>query len=135
MAAKKKRSVTIIGAVIGAIAVIIGAIITISPQVSTPKQTPTPPYVAKYDDPSGLFSIELPSIFKVAEREYSADYIDVIWRLDKEQINYDVPKKNYYYIAVYIYIFPLPDGVVLIVQGFFCKLDQVIPRGFMVRLS
>jgi len=22
-----------------------------------------------------------------------------------------------------------------IVQGFFCKLDQVIPRGFMVRLS
>lgn len=109
---RMKRSVTVIAALIGGIFVVIAAIITVFPSLLPKENKLTLPFSEKYDDPSGLFSIELPSIFKIAEREYSTDHIDVIWRLDKERLNFDIPKKNYYYIAVYVYIFPLPDGVV-----------------------
>jgi hypothetical protein len=113
MAKKKKRSVTIIGAWIAFAGVIIAGAIAIIPQILPEKQkSPELKHISRYDDLSGLFSIELPSVFKLKEREQIEDDVYVTFHLDEEQINFDAPEENYHVVFLYIQVIPLPEGVV-----------------------
>lgn len=114
MAKKKKRSVTIIGAWIGFAGVIIAAAIALIPQISLEQQQPPElKKISRYDDLSGLFSIELPSVFKLKEREQVEDILYVTFHLDNEQIDFDPPEENYHVVFLYIQIAPFPGRVVL----------------------
>jgi len=110
----KKRSVTIIAGWIGFTGVIIASIIAIIPQVLPEKQqAPTLPHVSRYDDTSGTFSIELPSVFILKKREQTESHVYASFHLDEGQLDFRPPQENYYVVFLYIQVVPLPEGVVL----------------------
>jgi hypothetical protein len=84
---RKRVSVTIIAGVITALGAILAAMIGLFPaiweQSSSTKSiaTSTPVTFSKYDDPSGMFTIEYPSGYSLTEREISGEGLQVTFFL------------------------------------------------------
>jgi hypothetical protein len=78
-----KIRVEIVVAVIGVVGTVLVALIALLPNTnifkSKPLATATPTVFIKYDDPLGVFSVEIPSNFIVSSREKSNDGMTVVF--------------------------------------------------------
>jgi len=97
-----KDRIPIIVAIIGLVAVIVSAIISISPELLVKSASPTTTFTpviaatstailssSSYDDPSGVFNISYPSGFFVVSREVTDSRLRVIF-IPFEAKNYDI---------------------------------------------